>query len=76
MKQGLKHFDDVYYVFRAFLWAVGNHLKKIGWHMLSKENDYYWNKMYCQGDTSTVIYFPKFGGERGHAASYFIKRAN
>lgn len=38
-----------------------------------KGNDYYSNKICSQGDTSTVIYFSKFGEGRGPTAFYFLK---
>lgn len=31
------------------------------------------NKMCSQGDTSTIIYFSKFGEGRGPTAFYFLK---
>ena len=37
----------------------------IGWNILSKENDYYSNKICSLGDISTVIYFSKFAVGRG-----------
>lgn len=75
MEQMEKVFNDFLLCLETFyeLMVIPFFNKKIGWHMLSKVNNYYSHKIYSQGDTSTVVYFSKFGAGKDLHNSILLK---